>query len=206
VTYFGESGILLIKMAATEHESAVVAEGDGFRDQLVKMGLAACISRIGVPRINSIHPNTAAKEPDDGLIPILARPTGNHFPTLVFEVANTQQLRSVRQAKDWWFANSADHHERGGVNYVLLTRLSQDYLGTIHFELWQRGLRRPQKATICLKSSDNPPSVIEDPSLWSWSGLPIRVQFQDLLLRPKQGQEKDVELTADLAVRIATRV
>jgi len=84
VTYFGEGGILLVKMAATEHEGAVVAEADSFRDQLVEMGLAACIARTGAPRINSIRPNTAAKEPDDGLIPILARPTGNHFPTLVF--------------------------------------------------------------------------------------------------------------------------
>jgi len=46
-----------------------------------------------------------------------------------------QQLRSVRQAKDYWFDNSAENHERGSVNYVLLTRISQDRLGTIHFEL-----------------------------------------------------------------------
>lgn len=87
-------------MLAPEYEGGVVTTSDGLRDQLVNISLAGCISRTGAPRLTSIHQNAASKEPDDGLTPILARPTGNHFPTLVLEVANTQNLRSIRNTKD----------------------------------------------------------------------------------------------------------
>jgi hypothetical protein len=165
LTYFGaDSGVLLVKMNAPEHEGGMVMVADGYRDQLVQMGLGAYISRIGTPRTPSIHPNAAAKQPDDGLIPIVARPTGNYFPTIVFEVANTQNLRSVRQAMRWWFENSAVNHERGAVNLVFITHLSQDDLATIHFELWRRDARQPRKAAIWLKSADNTPSIVNNAS------------------------------------------
>lgn len=169
VTYFGANrGVLLVKMNAPEHEGGMVTVADGYRDQLVRMGLGARVSRIGTPRVPSIHPNTAAKQPDDGLIPIVARPTGNHFATIVFEVANSQDLRSARQTKDWWFGNSAVNHPRGAVNLVLITHLSHDERATIHFELWRRNARRPRKAAIWLTSADNTTSLsnpMDDPDL-----------------------------------------
>ncbi|KAK3364098.1 hypothetical protein B0T25DRAFT_529306 [Lasiosphaeria hispida] len=152
-------------MNAPEHETGMITVAHTYRDQLVLMGLASYVSRIGIPRIPSIHPGAAAKQPDDGLIPTVARPTGNHFATIAFEVANTQDQRSVRQAMKWWFRNSAVDHERGAVNLVLITNISHDSLATIHFELWQRDARRPRKAAIWLKSAENTPGLMDDPDL-----------------------------------------
>ncbi|KAK3364091.1 hypothetical protein B0T25DRAFT_529286, partial [Lasiosphaeria hispida] len=150
-------------MNAPEHEGGVVTVGDTFRDQLVRMGLESYVSRIGTPRTRSIHPGTAAKQPDDGLIPIVARPTGNHFATIVFEVANTQDEHSVHQAMEWWFRNSAVDHERGAVNLVFIANISHDSLGTIHFELWRRDARQPREAAIWLKSAKNTPGPMDNP-------------------------------------------
>lgn len=69
ITYFGNSGILLVKMALPKHEKTVVTLSDGFRNQLVDMDLDDHISRIGIPRFHSVRQNAAYKEPDDGFTP-----------------------------------------------------------------------------------------------------------------------------------------
>ncbi|KAK3364116.1 hypothetical protein B0T25DRAFT_597910 [Lasiosphaeria hispida] len=149
-------------MNAPEHEGGMVTVADTYRDQLVRMGLALYVSRIGTPCTPSIHLGATAKQPDDGLIPTIARPTGNHFATIVFEVANTQDQHSVHQGKDWWFGNSAVDHEQGAMNLVFITNISHNGLATIYFELWRCDARRPRKAAIWLKSAKNTPSLAND--------------------------------------------
>ncbi|KAK3364087.1 hypothetical protein B0T25DRAFT_576479 [Lasiosphaeria hispida] len=166
VTYFGaDSRVLLVKTNAPEHESGRVTVADAYFYQLFRMGLESYVSRINTPRTPSIHPGAAVKQPDDGLIPTRARPTGNHFATMVFEVANSQDQRSTHQAMEWWFRNSAVDHERGAVNLVFIANISHDSLGMIHFELWRRDGKRPRKAAIWLKSAENTPAPMDNPDL-----------------------------------------
>ena len=185
---------------------------DHLTEQAGQMGLLRReLHRVGRPCYDSALPNGAAKEPDDGLKPGQFRSRNDDFPTLVLEVANAQDPHQARM-KDWWFKNSSLDHEQGGVGIVFVVKVANDELGTLTVELWARGAASPKQATIRLKDENRRPDpewyrtknspVSAD--LWTWSGLPMRVAFEDLVLRPKQGAEQDFDVTSDMLVDMAT--
>jgi len=121
-------------------------------------------------------------------------------------VANKQTLCQVQTSKIWWFDNSSPGHERGSVDTVLIAKVFNDDVGTIMVELWFRGKRGPRMATIRLKDGGRSPArgARGNPDLWTWSGVPLRIPFEDILLRPKQGLERDFEVTGGMLVEMAT--
>ena len=89
---------------------------------------------------------------------------------------------------------------------VLIIKIINDDLGTIDLEVWRRGVFQPKTASIQLKNAHQAIGVDCDPSLWSWSGVPLLIDFEDILLRPKRDvDENDFELTSDILVAMATR-
>jgi len=208
MTYFGAERSLLVKMPGQVHETVEVAVTDHFKVQATQMGLMRReLQRIGSSQYASIHPDGGAAEPDDGLKPSEFRPGPDDFPTLVVEVARSQDINQAHKAKDWWFNHSSPDHERGGVGAVFIVKVVSDELGTLIAELWSRRAKRPKKATIQLKDPNRYPDqdqVNDNPDLWTWSGLPMRVAFEDLVLRPKAGLEHDFDVTSDMMVDAAT--
>ena len=89
---------------------------------------------------------------------------------------------------------------------MFLVKVANDNTGTIFVELWFRGRKGPKTATVRLKDnrhSPNPRSEV-DPSLWTWTGVPMRIPFGGLLSRPKQGTGKGFGVTNDMLVKMAT--
>lgn len=95
VTYFGEGGLLLVKMPGREHEVALTTLTDYIRYQTIEMGLHTTCIRSGATRFDGA--NGAAKEGDDGFLP---KRLGRSVPTIVIEVAYSQNLVQAHFAKD----------------------------------------------------------------------------------------------------------
>ncbi len=98
LTYF-KTGLLFIKMPALPHEKAVTKTMDAFHGQIIGMGLADQIERIGSSTLQG--QGGAAKEGDDGYVPrIEPRMYGDSFPTLAVECGNSESLAALRRDKD----------------------------------------------------------------------------------------------------------
>ncbi len=211
LTYFGDtSQILFVKMPTRPHETSLETMVYRLRRQLDDMDLSDDFSFIGATKFQSSNKGGAVKEGDNGIVPLGVRES-NRFPSLAIEVAYSEKLKEARQDKDWWFDNSPPGNDRGDVKAVLLLDIVQgDKLDTINMELWHRGKSRPsRKSMIQLKEAlaSDIAKIVKDQSLWSWKGLPMRIAFEDVALRPKQNSgEQDLLLTIDLLVQLATDI
>jgi hypothetical protein len=155
ITYFGAaSGVLFVKMPTLRHETVLTMTMD-----ITKRQVPECsILRVRSTRYESVR-NLAAKEGDDGILPMHQLFAGATFPSFVFEVAYTQSPADVREAMKWWFCNTDE------VRYVLIANITDTNLGEIIFELWRRDITRPKKASIRLQSSHQQPDKDLNPDL-----------------------------------------
>ena len=90
----------------------------------------------------------------------------------------------------------------------MVIKVANDGLGTIYLEIWRRGEDRCKKASIQLKSANRRPPCygIPNPDLWTSTGLPVSIAFEDVFLRAtKSEKERDLEITHDMLVLAATR-
>lgn len=140
ITYFGDaSGVLFVKMPTLAHEALVTKVMDTTQRQIPATDARrSAIMRVGATRYDTIHGLTGSKEADDGIIPMKELFAGATFPSFVFEVAYTQSLAAAHKAKDWWSQNSTPGYPQDEVRNVLISKIEDDKLCRIGFELWRR--------------------------------------------------------------------
>ncbi|KAK5657547.1 hypothetical protein OQA88_3120 [Cercophora sp. LCS_1] len=144
---------------------------------------------------------TKKKEGDSGLKPNPPRSSGNQFPALVIEAGNSQSLRLLHKDKDWWFDNSPPDQPQGRVKIVLLIKV---YNGTkrVGIEQWYRSHQSPSQI-VMITPHPHKPFSLDDSSYWVVEGAPMVIPFEDVFLRPTQGQETNIVLTDNFFAGLA---
>jgi hypothetical protein len=207
MTFFGDkSGLLFVKMTHILHEFADGLLLQVLADVIARMGLRHAWLPTGRARFEPANPDNPQKEGDFGLRPIRLR-TGNQFPTLVHECGNSQSVRALRKAKDWWFDNSSPTDPHGDVKVVLLTKVFRGRKELV-IEQWHRD-RASASAVVSVKPHPEKEFVADIPvnmEHWVVEGGPMRIAFEDVFLRDKSGHETDLVLTDEILVTYAVMV
>ncbi|KAK3364022.1 hypothetical protein B0T25DRAFT_529018 [Lasiosphaeria hispida] len=138
---------------------------------------------------------TQQKGGDSGIRPDPPRSAGNQFPTLVIEAGDSESLPQLHRDKDWWFDNSPPNQPEGDVKIVLLIKVYRP-TKRIVVEQWYRYSQSPY-ATVVITPHPHKPFSLLDSSHWVVQGAPMVIPFQDVFLRPSEGQETDIVLTKD---------
>jgi len=140
---------------------------------------------------------TKQKQGDSGLRPDPPRWAGNHYPTLVIEAGNTESFPQLHKDRDWWFDNSPPNLPQGDVKMVFLIMVFEQ-TKRIVVEQWHRSFSQSPTAQVEIKPHPQKPFSLHDSSHWVVQGTaPMVISFQEVFLRPAQGEETDIVLTED---------
>ena len=124
------------------------------------------------------HGRSVSKEADTAFKPTAFRPNAADWPTIVFEVADSESLRQLKNGAQWWLSNS------GGQVQIVLIFLIQERSRTIQIEKWET---RP--TTGRTTRSNQPPAqvptqiqqIIISPN--NVTGAPLILHFHLAFLR-----------------------
>jgi len=186
-------------MPGPVHETAHLELFLEIQNIIVRMGLKRNCRSTGSAEFKDT--GTKNKQGDSGLRPNPPRSAGNRFPTLVIEAGDSESLPRLYEDRDWWFDNSSPTLPQGDVKIVLLIKV---YLQTkrIVIEQWHRSFYQSPSARVEIKPHPRKPFSLDDNSCWIVEG-PMVIPFQDVFLRPAQGQETDIILTEDFLADLA---
>ena len=67
----------------------------------------------------------------------------------------------------------------------------------IVIEQWHRSFYQSPSARVEIKPHPHKPFSLDDNSCWIVEGAPMVIPFQEVFLRPAQGQETDIVLAED---------
>jgi len=195
ITFFGdEVGLVFFRILGPVHETAHLLVFDEIRVIIFQMGL----QRKSIPTGSAEFKGTGMKnkQGDSGLRPDPPRSAGIQYPTLVIEAGDSESLPRLYKDKDWWFNNSSPTLPRGDVRIVLLIKV---YPRTkrIVIEQWHRSFYQSPSARVEIKPHPHKPFSLDDNSCWIVEGAPMVIPFQEVFLRPAQGQETDIVLAED---------
>jgi len=201
ITFFGdEIGLVFFRMTRPIHETAHLRLFLKINNIIVQIGLEGKFVATGSSEYKGT--GTKKKEGDSGLLPRPPRWAGNHYPTLIIEAGNSESLPRLDKDKDWWFDNSPPNPPHGDVRIVLLVEV---YLQTkrIVVEQWHRSFYQSATAKVIIQPHPHKPFSLHDSSHWVVDGAMV-IPFQEVFLRPTQGQETDIVFTegffADMAM------
>ncbi|KAK5657199.1 hypothetical protein OQA88_3257 [Cercophora sp. LCS_1] len=203
ITFFGdEIGLVFFRVLKPTHETAHLLLFRKIEHMIFQMGLADNYIPTGSAEYKGT--GTKKKQGDSGLLPRPPRWAANHYPTLVIEAGNSESLPRLHKDKDWWFNNSPPNLPQGDVRVVLLIKVYPQTKRII-VEQWHCSLRQSPSTTVIIKQHPRKPFSLHDSSHWVVEGAPMVIPFQEVFLRPKQGQDTDIILTneffADMAVK-----
>ncbi|KAK3364028.1 hypothetical protein B0T25DRAFT_597734 [Lasiosphaeria hispida] len=202
ITFFGdEIGLVFFKMIQPVHEFAHLCLFLNIHELLFMMGLSEKYVPVGSSTYKGI--GTRQKEGDSGIRPNPPRSAGNQFPTLAIEAGNSESLPRLHRDKDWWFDNSPPNQPEGDVKVVLLIKVYRP-TKRIVIEQWYRYSQSPY-ATVVITPHPHKPFSLQDNSYWVVQGAPMVIPFQDVFLRPSEGQETDIVLTEDFFANMGRR-
>ncbi|KAK3364030.1 hypothetical protein B0T25DRAFT_529065 [Lasiosphaeria hispida] len=194
ITFFGdEIGLVFFKLVDIVHEFAHLYLSINIYELLFMIGLENKYVPVGSSTYKGI--GMQQKEGDSGIRPNPPRSAGNQFPTLVIEAGNGESLPRLHRDKDWWFDNSPPNQPEGDVKIVLLIKVYRP-TKRIVIEQWYRYSQSPY-ATVLITPHPHKPFSLLDSSHWVVQGAPMVIPFQDVFLRPSEGQETDIVLTKD---------
>lgn len=187
--------------------------------QVENMGLDDALIPVGGARYKRENNAGDIITSGEGDSCIRVRGTPQKWPSLVIEAGYTQSAESLRIKARWWFATS--QHE---VKVVILVKMYKD-AGRIVVEVWKeipstRPVTRahPEGTNIpeptCVHTTEitwangitaSHPNVLA-PASYVVSNTPLRLQFQDILLRQPGPGEHDIVLNVGDFQRFASLV
>lgn len=196
ITFFGdEIGLVFFRIPQPIHETAHLHLFLKIFSVLDRMGLLGKFFATGSTTFKGT--GTKQKQGDSGLRPDPPRWAGNHYPTLVIEAGNTESFPQLYKDRDWWFDNSPPNLPQGDVKMVFLIKVFEQ-TKRIVVEQWHRSFYQSPTAQVEIKPHPQKPFSLHDNSHWVVQGTaPMVISFQEVFLRPAQGEETDIVLTED---------
>ncbi|PWW77195.1 hypothetical protein C7212DRAFT_362845 [Tuber magnatum] len=206
--YFESIHLLVIKLPSGPHETVTAAIRNCLTRSAVLMGgVDRELSDTGSKTYKPTRTfySDSCKEGDDGILPHLRRPGPGGWPTLIFESGVSESLERLRQDARWWLEQN--NHS---VHAVVVTHISCNER-IIDLEVWRiEPIQHPRPATrsntlhgprgdhrLHIDCSTTPATTT--------GTVPFFViTFENLVLRPKAGNEADFCLTQQDVEYIAT--
>jgi len=205
ITHYTSIDLLIIKlMPSLKHE---LAHGDLAELLTFKFAFMDFqkppLHHVGATRFNG---NQSSKEGDSAYKPS-SRNHEDDWPTIVFESGLFESLTKLRNDAEWWLTNS-----QGDVRIVIIVSVRPENK-TLRVEKWclappqlrrsprliKPGVQVPTRVQDILVTQ-NPPAHPGGVAIYTVTGAPLTLEFQEMLLRAPAPPESDVVFTtADLS-------